>query len=207
MSKLVRIGACRRLAAIRMLPTPELCQQGSSLPATCSLHSLCGLATPLMLPILLNPFEHKLDSWFSPILVTPMPVWVAAPTPHVSAVAPLPWYTDPCVHSAMWNGILKIGVDSIGLLPATGGLARMIGHQAGYIGFVADNTGHAAIDAVQTSARTVEGLNGITDTSATGSFRTVLAGAGFVPALNDVAAGLSIGLDAIELIGAARQCR
>ncbi len=70
------------------------------------------------------------------------------------------WYHNPCITSALDKGALEVGVDSIGLIPEAGGVARIIGHQAGYVGVVADQFGAKFIDAVGHTGITVQGLNG-----------------------------------------------
>ncbi len=127
--------------------------------------------------------------------------------PQPQAQAPkTPWYKNSCVTGAIGSGALHVGIDSIGLIPEAGGLARVIGHQAGYVGVVADQTGSNIIKAVGGSTGTAQGLNGLTDTSPTGLLSTGLTVAGFIPGLNDAAAGLSIALDIYKTAKAISQC-
>ncbi|MGC1783101.1 MAG: hypothetical protein WA708_11320 [Acidobacteriaceae bacterium] len=117
-----------------------------------------------------------------------------------------PWYHNSCITSALGKGALSIGVDSIGLIPEAGGVARIIGHQAGYVGVVADQFGANILNAVGHTGATVQGLNGLTDTSGSGLLSTGLTIAGFIPGLNDAAAVGSIGLDLFKTVEAIRQC-
>jgi hypothetical protein len=99
---------------------------------------------------------------------------------------------NSCVTGALGKGALSVGIDSIGLIPEAGGIARVIGHQAGYVGVVADQAGSRLIGAVNATANTGRGLAGLTDTSPTGLASTGLTIAGFIPGLNDAAAVGSI---------------
>jgi hypothetical protein len=71
---------------------------------------------------------------------------------------------------------------------------------------VADQLGANILSAVGHTGVTVQGLNGLTDTSATGVLSTGLTVAGFIPGLNDAAAGLSIALDIYKTAKAISQC-
>lgn len=91
-----------------------------------------------------------------------------------------PWYQNSCITSALGKGALSVGVDSIGLIPEAGGVARMIGNQAGYAGVVADQFGANVLNAVGHTGTTIQGLNGLTDTSPTGLLSTGFTVAGFI---------------------------
>jgi len=101
---------------------------------------------------------------------------------------------------------LSVGIDSIGLIPEAGGIARVIGHQAGYVGVVADQLGSKVVGAVGASTGAVNGLAGLGDTSADGLISTGLTVAGFVPGLGQVAAGLSVFHDVYLTARAIGQC-
>lgn len=107
------------------------------------------------------------------------------------------WYHNSCITRALGAGALSVGFDAIGLIPEAGGVARMIGHQAGYVGVVADQTGARIIKAAGSSTSTVSGLNGLFDTSPQGLISSGLTIAGFIPGLGQLAAGASIMKDAI----------
>jgi RHS repeat-associated protein len=123
-----------------------------------------------------------------------------------SPQTPTPWYKNSCVTGALGKGALSVGIDSIGLIPEAGGIARVIGHQAGYVGVVADQAGSRLIGAVNATANTGRGLAGLTDTSPTGLASTGLTIAGFIPGLNDAAAVGSIGLDLFRTAKAIGAC-
>jgi hypothetical protein len=117
-----------------------------------------------------------------------------------------PWYKNPCVTSALGAGALSLGVDAIGLIPEAGGIARVIGHQAGFVGVVADQTGGRVIKAFGASTGTVQGLNGLFDTSPEGLLSTGLTVAGFIPGAGQVASIGSIIVDTYKTAKAIGQC-
>jgi RHS repeat-associated protein len=124
----------------------------------------------------------------------------------ISAAPHLPWYKNTCITSALGDAALHIGIDAIGLIPEAGGLARMIGHGAGYVGVVADQTGAGVIKAFGGSTGAVQGLAGLGDTSAEGLVSTGLTVAGFIPGLGQAAAVGSIGVDVYKTVKAIGQC-
>ena len=67
---------------------------------------------------------------------------------NIGAAFCLPWYKNSCITSALGAGAVSAGIDAIGLIPEAGGLARMIGHGAGYVGVVADQLGSRVVGAV-----------------------------------------------------------
>jgi hypothetical protein len=83
----------------------------------------------------------------------------------------------------------------------------MIGHGAGYRGVVADRLGASVIHAFGASTGAMNAAANVGDTSASGLASTGLTAAGFVPGVGQVAAGLSLGLDAFKTIRAVNQCR
>jgi hypothetical protein len=99
-----------------------------------------------------------------------------------------------------------VGIDAIGLIPEAGGLARVIGHQAGYIGVVADQLGSKMIKSVGASTSTVQGLRGLFDKSPEGLVSTGLTVAGFIPGAGQVVAGLSVGWDVFKTARAIAAC-
>ncbi len=117
-----------------------------------------------------------------------------------------PWYQS-CTAKALGAGALHVGIDAIGLIPEAGGISRMIGHQAGYVGVVADQVGYRVVNAFGKSTGTVSSLAGLSGESvAEGVWDTSLTVAGFIPALNDVAAVLSIGTDIVKTAVAVGKC-
>jgi hypothetical protein len=101
---------------------------------------------------------------------------------------------------------LSAGIDAIGLIPEAGGIARLIGHQAGYVGVVADQLGSRVVGAVDASTGTVNGLAGLGDTSPEGLLSTGLTVAGFIPGLGQGAAIGSILIDTYKTAKAIRKC-
>jgi len=104
---------------------------------------------------------------------------------------------------------VSVGLDSIGLIPVAGGagsLARAFGHQAGYVGAVADHLGGNVINAVQKTAGTAQGLSGLFDTSPQGLISDGLTVAGFIPGLEQASAIGSIIMDAYKTAKAISQC-
>src|SRR6185437_12110841 len=92
-----------------------------------------------------------------------------------------PWYKNSCITSALGPGAVSVGLDSIGLIPVAGGassLARAFGHQAGYVGVVADHLRGNVINAVQKTAGTAQGLSGLFDASPQGLISDGLTVAG-----------------------------
>lgn len=117
------------------------------------------------------------------------------------------WYHNSCITSALAGGAGKVGLDAIGLIPEAGGVARIIGHGAGYVGVVADQTGSRIIKAVGASQSAVRGLNGLFDTSPQGLISDGLTIAGFIPGLGQAAAIGSIIMDTYQTAKAISQCQ
>ena len=117
-----------------------------------------------------------------------------------------PWYRNSCITSALGKGALSAGIDAIGLIPEAGGISRMIGHGAGYVGVVADRAGYSVVNAVGKSTSTVEGLNGLFDTSPTGLLSDGLTVVGFIPGLGQIAAGAEIVVDVAKTGMAIAKC-
>ncbi|WP_446743084.1 RHS repeat domain-containing protein [Silvibacterium acidisoli] len=147
-----------------------------------------------------------------------MPDFVGTQTTIGSnSVAPsnaTPWYHNTCITGALKSGALHVGIDSIGLIPEAGGIARIIGHQAGYRGIVADQLGAKVIARVGLMAGYVSGVAGVDDTSATGLVSSGLSVAGIVstlagsaPIVGQVISGLSIADDLISTGMAVASCK
>ena len=111
-----------------------------------------------------------------------------------------------CLGDAVAEGALAVGLDSIGFIPEAGGVARIIGHQAGYRGVVADQFGGKLLRDLDHTKDASEGLFGFGDTSAGGLLSTGLTIAAFIPGLNDVAAAVSVGRDLYKTAKAIGQC-
>ncbi len=125
---------------------------------------------------------------------------------NIGAAPRLPWYKNSCITSALGAGAVSAGIDAIGLIPEAGGLARMIGHGAGYVGVVADQLGSRVVGAVGASTSTVNGLAGLGDTSPEGLLSTGLTVAGFIPGLGQAASIGSIIMDTYKTAKAISQC-
>jgi hypothetical protein len=125
----------------------------------------------------------------------------------ISTAPATPWYKNSCITSALGNAALHVGIDAIGLIPEAGGIARVIGHQAGYVGVVADHAGFKVVDAFGKSTGAVSGLAGLGDTSPEGLVSTGLTAAGFIPGAGQIAAGLSVGWDIFRAVKEIRHCR
>jgi hypothetical protein len=116
----------------------------------------------------------------------------------MAAAPSTPWYKNACITGAIADFGLHAGLDAIGLIPEAGGIARLIGHQVGYVGAVADQAGARIIKAVGASTGTGSGLVGLGDNSPQGLISTGLTVVGFIPGLGQLAAGASIVNDAIR---------
>lgn len=128
---------------------------------------------------------------------------------HIRAFAPsngTPWYQNTCITSALGKGALSAGIDAIGLIPEAGDISRIIGHQAGYVGVVADQAGYSVVNAVGKSTSTVQGLNGLFDTSPQGLISDGFTVAGFIPGLGQASAIGSIIMDTYKTAKAIGQC-
>lgn len=113
-----------------------------------------------------------------------------------------PWYKNSCITGAIANGALHVGIDSLGLIPEAGGIAREIGHQFLYRGVVADQFGASVIKNVGFGAALGSTVVGLKDTSTTGLASTALGTAGIVaafaratPVVGQIIAGASIVVD------------
>jgi hypothetical protein len=71
---------------------------------------------------------------------------------------------------------------------------------------VADHAGFKVVDAFGKSTAALYGVAGVTDTSAEGIAKTALTGAGFIPGVGQVAAGLLVGLDIFTAAKAIGEC-
>ncbi len=146
-----------------------------------------------------------------PTAVTEAGVGVARPTNTVATIsaAPMPWYKNSCITTALGNAALKVGIDAIGLIPEAGGVAREIGHQFLYRGAVADQFGARVIKNVAFGASLGSTIVGLQDKSPTGLVSTSLGTAGIVVAFARVApvAGQVIAgaLIVVDIASAARE--
>lgn len=96
-----------------------------------------------------------------------------------------PWYKNTCVTGALKTGAINAGIDAIGFLPEAGGVARIVGHQAGYVGKVADNLGKNMLTA---GTKTTGSLNSAIGFSSSDWTTWVSAGitvGDFIPVVNE----------------------
>ncbi|MBV9267625.1 MAG: hypothetical protein JO061_15765, partial [Acidobacteriaceae bacterium] len=122
--------------------------------------------------------------------------------PKSGTTTTTPWYKNPCIKGAIGNGLLHVGIDSLGLIPEAGGVAREIGHQFLYRGVVADQFGARVIRNVGFGAGLGSTILGLQDTSTTGLASTTLGAAGIVaafartaPIVGQAISVVSIGVD------------
>jgi RHS repeat-associated protein len=117
------------------------------------------------------------------------------------------WYKNPCILSALGNGALHVGIDALGLIPAGGGIARVLGHQAGYRGVVADQLGNNITNAVRRTASTTSFLSGLRDMSPQGLISKGLFVAGIlVPGYSQAFSAISMASDFWKTGQAITQC-
>ena len=117
-----------------------------------------------------------------------------------------PWYKNSCVVSALKSGGISVSIDALGFLPEVGGVARIVGHQAGYVGKVADNVGKNMLTA---GTRTTGFFNSATGFSSSDWTTWVSAGitvADFVPVLSDFTTPAAMIWDAGTAAYKAYQC-
>jgi hypothetical protein len=130
-------------------------------------------------------------------------------TDEQSHIAPAPtsllrW--NSCVAGAIGKGLAKGAFDAIGLVPEMGGIARMLGHGAGYRGVVATHAGVELIESTHHAVEAGAGISEILDTSPEGLISTGITIISFVPGLGQAAAGLSIGFDFYKMGTGVRSC-
>ncbi len=113
---------------------------------------------------------------------------------------------NACVTGALVAGAVSIGIDSIGLIPEAGGLARAIGHQAGYAGVVADQLGTRVVKAVGASTGAFVIFGGLSDASPDGYVAIGLAVGGLFPGLGQGLAVVSMFHDAYVTAKAVGRC-
>jgi RHS repeat-associated protein len=95
-----------------------------------------------------------------------------------------PWYQNTCVTGALKTGAINAGIDAIGFIPEAGGVARMIGHGAGYVGVVADKLGSKVVTAVGKTAGTVNSAAGISSDWTSWVSAGITVG-DFIPVVNE----------------------
>jgi hypothetical protein len=107
-----------------------------------------------------------------------------------------PWYHNSCITGALKSGAVSVGVDALGFLPEAGGVARVVGHQAGYVGKVADNVGKNMLTAGTKTAGVLSSATGFSSSDPTTWVLAAITAADFVPVLSDFTTPAAIIWDA-----------
>jgi RHS repeat-associated protein len=113
---------------------------------------------------------------------------------------------NDCTKDALKDLLYHGAIDAGGMIGPARGISRLIGHQFGYVGAVADHAGFKVVDALGKSTSTLSLVAGFTDTSPEGMASTALTVATFFPVVNQVAAGLLVGWDVYKATKAIREC-
>lgn len=103
---------------------------------------------------------------------------------------------NPCVADALKAGARNVGIDLLGFLPEAGGVARVVGHQAGYVGKVADNLGKNMLTAGTKTTGTLASAIGFSSSDWTTWVSAGITAADFVPVLSDFTTPVAIAWDA-----------
>ena len=106
-----------------------------------------------------------------------------------------PWYKNACITSALGAGALSAGIDAIGFIPEAGGVARMIGHGAGYVGVVADKVGSTVVNAIGKTAGTVNSAAGVSSDWTSWVSAAITVG-DFIPVVNEFTTVAALSWDA-----------
>ncbi len=106
------------------------------------------------------------------------------------------WHNNPCVTSALKSGAVSVGVDALGFLPEAGGVARVVGHQAGYVGIVADNLGKNMLTAGTKTTGVLSSATGFSSSDWTTWVSAGITAADFVPVLSDFTTPVAMAWDA-----------
>jgi hypothetical protein len=80
---------------------------------------------------------------------------------------------------------LNAGIDAIGFIPEAGGVARIIGHQAGYVGVVADKFGSKLIKAGGKTAGVENSAIGLDHNDWTSWVSAGITVGDFIPVVNE----------------------
>ena len=107
-----------------------------------------------------------------------------------------PWYHNSCITGALKSGAISVGVDALGFLPEAGGVARVVGHQAGYVGKVADNVGKNMLTAGTKTTGFLNSATGFDRSDWTTWVSAGITAADFVPILSDFTTPVAIIWDA-----------
>ncbi|MGB6633422.1 MAG: RHS repeat-associated core domain-containing protein, partial [Terriglobales bacterium] len=121
-------------------------------------------------------------------------VSIGGPQPAANNGTPTP--KNPCVANALKAGATNVGIDLLGFLPEAGGVARVVGHQAGYVGIVADNLGKNMLTAGTKTTGTLASAIGFSSSDWTTWVSAGITAADFVPVLSDFTTPVAIAWDA-----------
>lgn len=125
----------------------------------------------------------------------------------IRAAEAQPWYKNSCIMSALGKGALTVGIDALGLIPEGGGVSRIVGHQFGYRGIVADRIGKNFLEAADRSTGFLATAGGLAHTvDAESLIDGGLYVAGWFPGLGQGAAIASILFHGYTTIKAVREC-
>jgi hypothetical protein len=114
----------------------------------------------------------------------------------VSPAPKRPWFKNPCVIGALKSGGASVGIDLLGFLPEAGGVGRVLGHQAGYVGKVADNYGKNVLTAATKTTGFASSATGFNSSDWTTYVSSGITAADFVPILSDFTTPVAIIWDA-----------
>jgi RHS repeat-associated protein len=103
---------------------------------------------------------------------------------------------NPCVTDALKSGAITLGIDALGFLPEVGGVARVVGHQAGYVGKVADNLGKNMLTAGTKTTGFLSSATGFNSSDWTTWVSAGITAADFVPVLSDFTTPVAMAWDA-----------
>ncbi|MGB6687310.1 MAG: RHS repeat-associated core domain-containing protein [Terracidiphilus sp.] len=107
-----------------------------------------------------------------------------------------PWYQNTCITGALKTGAVNVGIDALGFLPEAGGVARVVGHQAGYVGKVADNVGKNMLTAGTETTGFLNSATGFSSSDWTTWVSAGITAADFVPVLSDFTTPVAMAWDA-----------
>jgi RHS repeat-associated protein len=95
-----------------------------------------------------------------------------------------PWYHNSCITGALSSGAVSVGIDALGFLPEAGGVARVVGHQAGYVGKVTDNVGKNMLTAGTKTTGFLSSATGFSSSDWTTWVSAGITATDFVPVLS-----------------------
>ncbi len=149
----------------------------------CGVDTICVTATVYANP----PANPSVDPQYDASLPTaPDMSWEGSAGQLGSGGGPqTPWYKNSCITGALKSGAISVGIDALGFLPEAGGVARVVGHQAGYVGKVADNLGKNMLTAGTKTTGVLSSATGFSSSDWTTWVSAGITAADFVPVLSD----------------------